>query len=109
MATTLLIQGAAEPILQKMKGTVSKIRAGPTPGSIPAAKTAGMTAKPAIRAKRRSKTVVPTPETSMFSLGLMYEEYVRTVPTPSEREKKLCPRAEARALGVSRLKSGLSR
>ena len=67
MATTELSTGVTSPILEKMKGRVSNMSPGPAPGSIPAAKTAGITAKPAMRAKSRSKKVVPKPETRMFS------------------------------------------
>ena len=67
MAMMALIQGRFVPILLKMKGRVSKTRPGPAPGVMPAAKTAGMMAKPARTAKSRSATAVPAPETRMFS------------------------------------------
>ena len=47
-----------------------KIRPGPAPGSMPAAKTAGMMAKPAMMANSRSETAVPAPVTRMFSFLL---------------------------------------
>jgi len=67
MAMTALSQGSPAPILLKMNGNVSNTRPGPAPGSMPAAKTAGITAKPAMMANRRSETAVPMPEAKMFS------------------------------------------
>ena len=67
IAATELTTGIVCPIWWKMYGSVSKISPGPLPGSICAAKTAGMIANPASRAKNRSERAVPTPETSRFS------------------------------------------
>ena len=70
MAAMELIHGISTPICAKMYGRVSKMRPGPLPGSMPAANTAGMMARPARMAKARSETAVPTPETSRFSFLL---------------------------------------
>ena len=59
--------GASWPILQKMYGMLWKMRPGPAPGSIPAAKTAGMMARPASSANIRSETAVPALEARIFS------------------------------------------
>ena len=67
MAATVLTSGACAPILQKMYGMLWKMRPGPAPGSIPAAKTAGIMARPASSAKSRSETAVPALDTIMFS------------------------------------------
>ena len=58
----------------KINGSVSKMRPGPAPGSIPAEKTAGIMAKLAIMAKRKSETPVAKPVTTGFSCFLIYEE-----------------------------------
>ena len=50
-----------------------KIRPGPAPGSIPAANTAGMMAKPARMANSRSDTAVPALVVRMFSSFFTYE------------------------------------
>ena len=74
MAAMELSQGMVWPICAKMNGSVSKISPGPLPGSMPAANTAGMMARPASIANNRSETAVPTPVTRMFSFLLTYEE-----------------------------------
>ena len=67
IVTTLLSSGAEAPMSAKMNGRVSKTRPGPACGSSPAAKTAGITTKPAISAKPRSKTAVQAPVETMLS------------------------------------------
>ena len=63
---TILPSAAEEDtIVPKMYGSVSNMRPGPAPGSIPAAKTAGMIANPAMSANSRSNAAVPKPEASM--------------------------------------------
>ena len=58
MEKMVLRTGSSAPMDEKMKGMLWKMRPGPAPGSMPAAKTAGMMAKPAMRADTRSKTDV---------------------------------------------------
>ena len=53
--------GASAPIRAKIYGSVSYTSDGPAPGSRPAENTAGIMAKPAIRAKAVSETAVHTP------------------------------------------------
>ena len=67
MAVRLLMK---VPILEKIYGRVSKMRPGPEPGSMPAEKTAGITANPEIMAKARSARAVPLLKTKMFSSPL---------------------------------------
>ena len=74
MAAMELSQGIVWPICEKMYGRVSNISPGPQPGSMPAANTAGMMAKPASIANNKSETAVPTPVTRRFSFLLTYEE-----------------------------------
>ena len=57
----------AQPIWLKMYGRVSNTRPGPSSGWMPAAKTAGITAKPASRANSRSKAAVQLPAETIFS------------------------------------------
>ena len=71
MAAMALIQGMVWPIWEKIYGRVSKISPGPLPGSMPAANTAGMMAKPASIANSKSETAVPTPATRRFSFLLI--------------------------------------
>ena len=108
IAAIALSSGAPVPILAKMKGRVSKMSPGPAPGSMPAAKTAGITAKPASIANIRSKNAVPSPDPSRSSSFFTNEEYVSMVPTPSDREKKDCPIAEVMHLPSILEKSGFS-
>ena len=54
-------------ICEKMNGSVSNNRPGPSPGWSPAANTAGITAKPASKANSKSKIAVPPAETIRFS------------------------------------------
>ena len=67
MEMMALTMGREPAIRLKIKGRVSKTRPGPVPGSIPAEKTAGMMAKPAMTAKSRSAAAVPKPDTIRFS------------------------------------------
>ena len=67
MAAAALTTGRLMPIFANMKGRVSKMRPGPEDGSIPAVKTAGIMAKPAMRANIASKNAVQVPDARRFS------------------------------------------
>ena len=73
IAAMELTTGRRAPKLEKMKGIPWKIRPGPAPGLIPAAKTAGMMAMPASKANTRSKIAVPALDTTRFSSDFTYE------------------------------------
>ena len=73
MAMAALSQGTFVPIWLKIYGSVSNTRPGPAPGAMPAANTAGITAKPAMMANSKSETAVPIPDARMFSSFRMYD------------------------------------
>ena len=70
METMSQSHGTSAPIVEKMNGRVSKMSPGPAPGSMPAAKTAGMMAKPAMIANSRSKSAVKKPVANRSSSDL---------------------------------------
>ena len=66
--------GDSMPIWANMYGSVSYTSEGPAPGAIPAAKTAGIIAKPLMRAKPVSNTDVQMPDFRILSSFFMKEE-----------------------------------
>src|SRR5574344_2455535 len=67
MAMMVLINGILMLISVKIYGMLWKMRPGPDPGAMPAAKTAGMMATPASSAKSRSEIGVPALVAKIFS------------------------------------------
>jgi hypothetical protein len=96
-------------IWAKMCGRVMNTSPGPSEGEIPYANTAGMIARPAIRANSVSNTPVRDDVAMIFSFLLTYDAYVIMVPHPILSEKNAWPSAFSKVSAVTFEKSGLKR
>lgn len=96
-------------IWQNISGNMMNTRPGPSLGDMLKAKTAGIMAIPAIKAKTVSEMAVSDDVLSILSFFFTYDEYVSIVPQPILKEKNACPRAFINVSPVIFEKSGLKR